>query len=125
MIYFGDWSDYGYQYIAKKMLEDGDKEMMGLSFKSIELLSKHMISMYHDTAKVASLYYQETDHYIYITPQLFENFISTFRKLFERRALKLMKHRNRFKCGLDGLERTQKFTEAKQEELSKQSPILV
>ena len=84
-----------------------------------------MIEMHHDTAKVASLYFQETDHYVYITPQLFENFIQTFKRLFERRGKKLMKHQDRFRIGLEGLERIQKFTENKQEELSKLSPILV
>lgn len=36
-----------------------------------------------------------------------------------------MKHRQRFRVGLEGIKRTQEFTERKQDELSKKSPELV
>ena len=96
-----------------------------MAFKNTEALIRTMIEMYHDTAKAAQSYYQDTDHFVYVSPQLFETFVQTFRRLFQRRAAKLLKHEDRFKVGLAGIQRTQEFTEAKQEELSKQSPILV
>ena len=65
-----------------------------------------MIEMYHDIAKQAQIYYQDTDHYVYVSPQLFETFVQTFKRLFNRRALKLIKHRDRFCVGLEGIHRT-------------------
>ena len=52
-------------------------------------------------------------------------FVQCFKRLFYRRSLKLMKHRERFRVGLQGIKRTQTFTESKQDELSKKSPELV
>ena len=94
-------------------------------FKNITNLTKAMIEMYHDITKQALIYYQETDHFVYVSPQLFENFVQTFKRLYNRRAIKLSKHRERFQVGIDGLVKAQEFTEAKQDELAKQSPLLV
>ena len=52
-------------------------------------------------------------------------FVQTFKRLFHRRSLKLLKHRERFRVGLEGIKRTQAYTENKQDELSKKSPELV
>lgn len=41
---------------------------MPLQLQNTEQLSKVMIEMYHDTVKSSQLYYQETDHYVYISP---------------------------------------------------------
>ena len=68
LIYFGEWSDSGYQYIAKKHLTEASDDSMPLQLQNTEQLSKVMIEMYHDTVKSAQLYYQETDHYVYISP---------------------------------------------------------
>lgn len=52
-------------------------------------------------------------------------FVQTFKRLYHRRSLKLLKHRLRFQEGLEGIKRTQEYTENKQDELSKKSPELV
>ena len=52
-------------------------------------------------------------------------FVQTFKRLYYKRKVKLKKHRSRFEEGLRGIDRTQKFTEEKQNELSKRSPELV
>jgi len=52
-------------------------------------------------------------------------FVQTFKRMFRRRSDKLLKHRERFRVGLEGIRRTQAFTEKTQDELSKKSPELV
>ena len=126
MIYFGEWSDFGLEFIAVKHLEDDDSEITLIHpLKNIKNLTNVMIEMYHDITKQAITYYHETDHYVYVSPQLFESFVQTFKRLYDRRTTKLYKHLKRFQIGLDGLNKSKEFTEAKQEELSKQSPLLV
>ena len=56
---------------------------------------------------------------------MFEMFVQTFKRVFQKRSIKLIKHRDRFRIGLEGIKRTQIFTEEKQNELSKKSPELV
>ena len=68
LIYFGEWSDHGFHYIATKHLEDQGTDRIETSFSEPEKLSKAMINMYHDINKHAQNYYQETDHYVYVTP---------------------------------------------------------
>ena len=127
LIYFGEWSDEGFEFIANKHLneftEEDDPNL--LKFQSTDRIARVMISMYHDTVTQAQLYYQDTDHYVYISPQQFEMFVQAFKRLFQKRSCKLIKHRQRFRVGLEGIRRTQEYTEAKQEELSKKSPLLV
>lgn len=52
-------------------------------------------------------------------------YVQTFIRLYQKRSIKLLKHRERFRVGLEGIKRTQVFTEKKQDELSKKSPELV
>ena len=124
LIYFGEWSDSGFDFLAKMHLSETPAYVQQ-PIKNVALLSKVMIEMYHDTVRQSQLYYQETDHYVYISPQQFESFTQTFKRLYHKRSVKLMKHRERFRVGLEGIRRTQEYTENKQEELSKQSPELV
>ena len=45
--------------------------------------------------------------------------------MHQQRLEKLTIHRDRFSVGLQGIHKTQEFTEKKQEELSIKSPLLV
>lgn len=125
LIYFGEWSDRGFEFLAHKHLSETPASFVPLPMKNVALLSKVMIEMYHDTVRQSQLYYQETDHFVYISPQQFESFTQTYKRLYHKRSLKLLKHRERFRVGLEGIRRTQEYTENKQEELSKVSPELV
>ena len=44
-----------------------------------------MVAMYHDVVNEAAAYYQESDHYVYISPQHFENFCTTYKNLHRTR----------------------------------------
>lgn len=68
LIYFGEWSDSGYEFIANKHLNDTSDEELPIQLTDTSVISKVMIEMYHETAKACQLYYQETDHYVYISP---------------------------------------------------------
>ena len=81
VIFFGEWSDSGFEYIAKKYLTD-QPEDLDLKIKNPENIVQVMIEMYHDTVNESQGYYQDTDHYIYISPQLFEMFVQTFIRLY-------------------------------------------
>ena len=68
LIYFGEWSDSGYEFIATKHMTDTNGDSTALSFKNIPAIIKTMTDMYHDTVKASQLYFQETDHYVYMSP---------------------------------------------------------
>ena len=51
MIYFGEWSDYGFEFLAKKHLSETPAAFVATPIKNVALLSKVMIEMYHDTVK--------------------------------------------------------------------------
>ena len=125
LIYFGEWSDPGYEFIARKHLADSEDEAMPFALRNPEFLCRVMIEMYHDAVAAGQLYHQETDHFVYISPRLFDMFVQTFKRLYHRRGLKLLRHRERFARGLEGIRRTQEYTERKQDELALKSPELV
>ena len=76
------------------------------------------VEMHHDCEIEHKQYYKESGHYIYITPQLFENFIRTYKKLIKRREVELNRHRDRFRRGYEGINKCLKKTEETQEKLS-------
>ena len=59
MIYFGEWSNYGFEFITKKHLEDDLKMQKTQNFKlkNIKNITNAMIEMYQETAKQAQLYF--------------------------------------------------------------------
>ena len=59
MIYFGGWSNYGFEFITHKHLEDDQKMLTAenLKPKNIKNITNAMIEMYQDTAKQAQLYF--------------------------------------------------------------------
>ena len=70
-------------------------------------------------------YYQESNHFVHVSPLHFDNFCVTYKQFLRMRLKELEAHRDRFTRGLKGIKAVQKFTEAKQENLSDKSPELV
>ena len=81
--------------------------------------------MYYDSVEEAANHFQDTDHFIYIQAQHFENFCFIFREIFKNRMIELTAYKDRFSRGLQGIEKTEKGTAVIQERLSKESPKLV
>ena len=113
VIQFGDWSRAGFEYMAKKyfsskividelpvplLQDDGDTTTIDLIQNSndedkeedddmpVEHLEKVvlcMIDMHQDCELTALGYLQDAGHYIYVSPQLFENFLRTYKRLIK------------------------------------------
>ena len=71
--------------------------------------------MYHDVQKVALDYYQDSNHFVHVSPQHFDNFCVTYKYFLATRYKELEAHRDRFTLGLKGIVDVQKFTEIKQD----------
>ena len=70
-----------------------------------------MIEMYHDVIKSVQENYQETGHYIYISPQHFDLFCQVYKRLYLERQEKLRQHMERFKGGVHKIVETERFAE--------------
>ena len=81
--------------------------------------------MYYDTCQEAVSYYDDTEHYIYIQAQHFENFCSIFREIYSNRMVELTAYKDRFSRGLNGIHQTEIGTALVQDRLSKDCPKLV
>ena len=57
LIYFGEWSDYGFEHIAMRHLEDRGTDVVDYQFQDTKKLSKAMIDMYHDIHRHAQTYF--------------------------------------------------------------------
>ena len=51
LIYFGEWDDTGFMFIAKKHLTENPDDEVPLEISSVQKMCKVMIEMYHDTVK--------------------------------------------------------------------------
>ena len=136
IIWFGEWSDSGYEHVAQRHLADADAKTEleadedDLLNRPVPLTAKNaviqiIIRMHHDVQKVAMDYYQESNHYVHVSPQHFDNFCVTYKQFLRLRHRELEAHRDRFTLGLKGIVAVQKFTENKQDQLSDKSPELV
>ena len=56
---------------------------------------KAMIKIYNDAALEATLYYEESDHFIYITPRNFENLSTNYFSIFCKRKLEFTSNYNK------------------------------
>ena len=133
IIYFNDWGRPGFSFMAKKYFSQNDKESSlnageeaeedpDVQITHLEEVIKCQVDMHEDAEMEARGYFAETGHYVYVTPQVFENFIRTYKKLLRRRKQELIGHRDRFKKGHDGINKCLRKTEETQEELSKRAP---
>jgi len=102
IIQFGDWSKAGFEYMAKKYFAnqsnqlksgtDDNSDDEGFHVLHLDQIVLVQIEMHHD-CEIASIgYQQETGHFIYISPQLFENFIRNFKQMLKSREIVLVKH---------------------------------
>lgn len=124
IIYFGEWSDDGFEFVAKRHLLE-DEMVQTISTETSHSMIRVMIEMYHDVIRSALENYQETGHYIYISPQHFDLFCQVYKRLYLERQDKLNSHLERFKSGVKRIVDTERFAESLQEDLSKKSPELV
>ena len=136
IIWFGEWSDSGYEHVARRHLADpgtqteleADEEDLAnkpVAVKAKKEVIRIMIRMYHDVQKEAMAYYQDSNHFVHVSPQHFENFCASYKQVLRARHRDLGAYRDRFTLGLKGILAVQKFTEAKQDQLSDRSPELV
>ena len=136
IIQFGDWSRAGFEYMARKYFEgkqmlavtggnDEEETEEELNVEHLEQVVLCMIEMHQDSEIAAQGYFQETGHQVYVSPQLFENFIRTYKKLLKKRETQLTEHFQRFNAGYEGIRKCLRDTEETQEELSKKAPLLV
>lgn len=79
IIWFGEWSDFGYEHVAQRHLADpgtqteldADEEDLAnkpVAVKAKKEVTKIMIRMYHDVQKVAMDYYQDSNHFVHVSP---------------------------------------------------------
>ena len=83
LIFFGEWSDSGFEFIAKKHLIVSEED--SLMIEKPEQIIEMMIIMFHNVIKATQDYYAETSHYVYITPQHFELFVESYKRLYRQR----------------------------------------
>lgn len=85
------------------MKTEGSRADDEFQIKNLTAVINCQIEMHRDIEVAANNFVQDTGHYIYITPQLFENFIRTYKGLLKYREVKLHQHLIRFKKGHKGI----------------------
>ena len=65
LIWYGDWSNAGFEFIAEKHLRG---QMDSIVLEKPKQVISEMIQMYHDVVNEAEEYYQQSDHIVYISP---------------------------------------------------------
>ena len=70
------WPQEGYKEVAEVLLKE--EEVVNR-----DLVLEIAISIHMDTIALAKNYFYETQHYLYITPHSFTDYINTYKDLFE------------------------------------------
>lgn len=76
IIWMDSWPTEGYKEVAETLLKEDE-------VVNRDMILEIAISVHMDTIAMAKNYLQETQHYLYITPHSFIDFINTYKELFE------------------------------------------
>ena len=114
------------KYFSKQpqqfMKAEGDSNEEDLPIEHLEKVVACKIAMHSDVEATAVSYLNDTGHYVYVSPQLFENFLRTYKRLLKLRMGKLQEHRARFKRGYEGILSCLRATESEQAKLGQKAP---
>ena len=110
------------QFCFGNLVDQGRTQEKELPIEHLERVVTVMIAMHSDVEVTAQGYLNDTGHYVYVSPQLFENFLRTYKRLLKMRIEKLQRHRERFRKGYEGILKCLRETEAAQEILGQRAP---
>lgn len=108
------WPIEGYKEVAEILLpvhEDEDTNEFALLkdkslYKRDDVVSIAM-KIHHDAIALSKDYFFETQHYLHITPSLFQDFLKTYKVLYIDKTNNLTEIRSRYEMGLERLKSTQ------------------
>lgn len=112
------WPQEGYKEVAEVLLKEDE-------VVNRDLILEIAINMHMDTIAMAKQYFYETQHYLYLTPHSFTDFIQTYKDLFEQKRSNLKELQERYEIGLERLKNTQDQVEKYQQQLENNSPMLI
>ena len=107
------WPTEGYKEVAATLLPEQDEdEITELSLMKDPSLFKRdkvvdiAMKIHNDSLKLCKDYFFESQHYIHVTPQLFQDFLRTYKLLYTDKANNLTEIRQRYEMGLERLRST-------------------
>jgi dynein heavy chain len=99
IIWMEQWPQEGYKQVAEAHLLENE-------VSNRDIIIGIAVNIHKEVMKIAKEYYLETQHYLYITPNGFSDFIKTYKKLFEEKRESLKTLQDRYETGLDRLKNT-------------------
>ena len=76
------WPQEGYKEVAEVLLRE--EEVVNR-----DVILEIAINMHMETITQAKTYFYQTQHYLYLTPHSFSDFINTYKELFEQKRSSL------------------------------------
>lgn len=109
MIWLDNWPTEGYKEVAETLLparESAISRAENLFSLNREQVLDIALKIHMDSINLAKSYFFETQHYLHITPHLFQDFLNTYKSLYNEKRLNLNDMRRRYETGLLRLQHT-------------------
>jgi|LauGreDrversion4_2_1035121.scaffolds.fasta_scaffold98785_3 dynein heavy chain len=104
-----NWPNEGYKEVAEALIpthEEHSAKPQELCAENREQVLEIALQIHKDSIALAKAYFFETQHFIHITPQLFSDFLTTYKLLYIDKRNNLSEMRRRYEIGLDRLKKT-------------------
>ena len=82
IVWMDAWPQEGYKEVAEVLLRE--EEVVNR-----DVILEIAINMHMETITQAKTYFYQTQHYLYLTPHSFSDFINTYKELFEQKRSSL------------------------------------
>jgi len=107
IIWLGEWDENGFEHVSKKYFNQQNDEMEEIQLTKTKEVIQTIIAIYKDVTAAAPTYFDQTGHFVYISPRHFENFCMSYKAIMRKRKEELIIFRTRFTNGLFGIEKTE------------------
>lgn len=108
VIWMENWPNEGYKEVAEILLPARESSMSKENLFSLnrEEVIEIALKIHKDAIAVSRKYFFETQHFLHITPHLFEDFLKCYKTLYNEKRMNLNEMRRRYETGLQRLQAT-------------------